>query len=355
VANLPSYLANKQASTRIQDALGVFGSSQPPSISIRGGKFSFVDESGNEEPVETYAAKKDKWGVQGIYLDCVLIDMNLHQSKVFYEKVFDDKEDTWGPPDCWSDNGVGPSRQSSKPQAGICQTCPHNSFGTALQGKGKRCKDYQKFAVLVPGDDTVYQLRVPPNSRKNMRAYMDWFKGKGALDYTDVITTIYFDPDEQFTIRFVAKAFLDDEAFTALEDKMWERRDRMLSEKKTDSVVGRGDIAMGALSAPRVETRQIGGTGATATIMDGAVSNVTITAPRPLNVSAAPATAPAEPPRRGRRRVEPTQATPPAEPPRAPFLPANNGAANPAPHGMAAGAEPDAAMTAAIDSIFGSK
>lgn len=344
MAPLPAYLANKQASTRVQDALAVFGSPQPPSISMRGGKLSFVDESGNQELVETFAAKKDRFGVQGVYLDCVLIDMNPHISKVWFDKPFDPNGD-WTPPDCWSDNGIGASRQASRPQSALCSTCPNNVWGSAvsnISGKGtKACHDVQKFALLIPGDDTVYQLRVPPNSRKNMREYLGWFRDKGAVDYTDVLTCIYFDPDQQFTLKFVAKCFLDDELVRPVEDKIWERRDRVLAVKETDTVVGRNDVAVRASAhpvdppPPQLAQRQ---------------------AERPFE----PQTAPVEPTRQRRRRTiapeTPAQSSQQAEAVRAPFLPQpgvqQNGPAPPN-HGMAHGAAPDADMTAAIDSLFG--
>lgn len=239
MTNLPAYLQGRQPSTSSMAAtlVGNLGSGSPPYISIRNNKFTAVDSTGAEKPVGGYSQQPDAVGAVGLYVDVVLIDNNEHTSKVWFEKPFSDNQDGWLPPDCWSDNGIGPSRQASKPQALLCGSCEKNIWGSkvsAVSGKGvKACNDVQKMAGIIPGDDIIYQLRVPPNSRTALRDYVLKFTGQ-PFDVRDVVTRIWFDQQTIGTLKFVGLGWLDDPTVA--------QRDKALAEKKTDALVGRGDL-----------------------------------------------------------------------------------------------------------------
>lgn len=245
VNQLPAYLQGRQPSTSSMAAtlVGNLGSGSPPSISIRNNKFTAVDSTGAEKPVGGYNQQADQYGVIGVYVDVVLADNNEHTSKVWFEKPFDPNGD-WMPPDCWSDNGVGASRNATKPQSALCMQCPKNDWGSAVSkvsGKGiKACHDVQKMAGIIPGDDIIYQLRIPPNSRGNLRDYVLKFTGQ-PFDLRDVVTRIWFDQQTIGTLKFVGLGWLDDPTVA--------QRDKALAEKKTDALVGRGDMPVQQLLA----------------------------------------------------------------------------------------------------------
>lgn len=248
--NLPAYLQNRQPSTSSMAAtlVGNLGSGSPPYISIRNNKFTAVDSTGAEKPVGGYNQQPDQYGVVGVYVDVVLADNNEHTSKVWFEKPFDPNGD-WMPPDCWSDNGIGASRNATKPQSTLCMQCPKNDWGSAVSkvsGKGiKACHDVQKMAGIIPGDDIIYQLRIPPNSRGNLRDYVLKFTGQ-PFDLRDVVTRIWFDQQTIGTLKFVGLGWLDEQTVA--------QRDKALAEKKTDALVGRGDLPVQQLLAAPAQT-----------------------------------------------------------------------------------------------------
>src|SRR5262249_53205684 len=151
-------------------------------------------------------------------------------------RPFDPNATGWSPPDCWSDNGVAPSRNAGMPQSPTCGTCPKAVWGSAtskVSGKGvPACAKYQKFALMVPGEQMPFLLRVPPNSLKNLRDYMHKFKGqKFGLD--DVVTRISFEAGGIGTLTFAAVTIIDQGAA--------DMRDKMLGAKQTDAIINRGD------------------------------------------------------------------------------------------------------------------
>lgn len=235
---LPDYLRD-QSTRRVNDQLGgSLGSGMPPHLSIAGGRFTLVDGSGVSKVIET----ADK-GLP--YADAIIIDSNEFISKVYYppESPYDPASPK--PPTCFSDNGVAPSRQSSKPQSRECATCQWAAWGSATSkvdpSRGvKACQDYQKLGILVLGFDGAYQLRVPPNSLKALREYRARFAGS-EVDMSDVITRISFEPKVLGTLRFAAVDFIKKDMLAA--------RAEWSAAGKTDILVGRGDVPI-ALAIP---------------------------------------------------------------------------------------------------------
>lgn len=117
-----------------------------------------------------------------------LIILGMVWVKTYYEKEWvQGSKDT---PLCYafgiSEKGLVPHEAVPQKQHDNCTTCPHNKFGTALKGKGKRCGDRPTLLVLLAadlekkGDVEVqraiqkaqhYQLQVPPGSIKILGAY----------------------------------------------------------------------------------------------------------------------------------------------------------------------------------------
>lgn len=235
---LPARFANRQQHRSIATAVVKgLGSASPPYVSLKGGVFTLVDSNGAQEPVDS------KW------LDCVIFDVNADVpiQRVFWgkDRPFDPNADFYVPPVCFSDNGVGASQNASEPQSTHCQSCPWNVWGSAtskVTGKGvKACQAIKKVAVVVPGWEFPFLLRVPVMSHENLRVYGDKFKGQ-EFDVSDVVTRIAFVHGQVGQIDFAATGFTDD-ATEALIQKL-------LDSRVTDSLIGRGDMAVQSLLPP---------------------------------------------------------------------------------------------------------
>jgi hypothetical protein len=228
MTDLPAYLQNRPFQS-VTDRLGdSLGSGTQPLLSIKGGRFTLIDPAGQQQPVTT----ADK-GIP--YIDVVVIDSLERYSKIYYDHAYDPVNP--GPPTCFSDNGIAPSRNASKPQSPTCPSCRWFAWGSAVSKVDssratKACVDYQKLALMVPGMDGIYLLRVPPNSLRNCREYNARFRGSGT-DIADVVTRISFEKDVLGTLNFQGVSYIDEATATT--------RNAILTAKKTDTLVGRDD------------------------------------------------------------------------------------------------------------------
>ena len=225
---LPAHLQNRQRRDLVGAALGGLNTGSPPHISIAGNRFTLVDDAGNEKPIQT------------LYLDVCVIDANPSVSKIYFDPriPFEPGGDNSNPPLCWSDNGVGASAQASSPQNTSCQLCPHNAWGSATSkttGKPtKACNDVKKLAVLVPGIEMVFLLRIPPASLKNLAKYTQTLAGHG-VDLPDALTRLEF--ESQGILKFAPQGYVDAPT-AALTDKV-------IAAKATDVLIGRNDRPWG--------------------------------------------------------------------------------------------------------------
>lgn len=225
---LPVHLQNRARRNLSTQAIGGITAGSPAHISIAGNRFTLIDDAGNEKPIQT------------LFLDLCVIDANASVSKIFFDPrtPFEPGGDNSNPPICWSDNGIGASAQASQPQNASCQLCPQNAWGSAVSkatGKPvKACNDVKKLAVLVPGIDMVFLLRIPPASLKGWGKYCNTLAGHG-VDLPDAMTRLEF--ESQGVLKFTPVGYVD-EATAALTDKM-------VAAKATDNLVGRNDRPWG--------------------------------------------------------------------------------------------------------------
>lgn len=233
---LPAHLQGLQAPDIAGTLSANLGSAMPPHVSIANNRFMLIDAGNNEIPVPTFDPQL------GPYLDAAIVDVNPVMSRIYFSGQFDSNADGVRP-DCFSDNGVGPSVASSSPQAPTCAACPRSEW-TKVNANGKKvpwCSHKQKVALLIPGFQTLFLLAVPPNSHGPMREYVEKCKGNGA-NIADLITRISF--VSQGTLQFQPISYID--APTA------QLRQAAYAEKKTDALVGRTDVARpaSAIAAP---------------------------------------------------------------------------------------------------------
>jgi len=353
-AQLPAYLQNT-GTPNFTDRLGAnLGTRAQPYLSIKDDRLTLVDTTGDTRPVLT---RDPKTGDP--YIDCVVIDTCDYESKIYYGRSYDPKAETFSPPVCWSDNGVAPSVNCSEPQAISCTPDPSGQNGCkwAVWGSGRAapgsktvppaCAKIQKIALLIPGEDIQFLLRVPPNSLVELANYNGKFKGH-AFSMPDVFTRISL---RDKTLFFTGLGFINEETAKL--------RNQVLLAKKTDALVGRGDKARQVGDMPR----QVGKSPALGAPYGGdpyaqlapapveqpdpvfAAIAGTDMAPAPTRIAAPePAASSLSAPtrRRGRPPKEAAPQTNGSEAPQAPF-----------PHGMAQAPEPSADLEASLKSVFG--
>lgn len=240
---LPAHLQNRRGGLTNAVSQGL-SSGAPPYISIAKNRFTLIDAAGNERPLQT------------LHADVVIVQANPTVSKVYYDKPFDPSASEFSPPACFSDNGIGPSRQSQKPQSPTCAACPNNVWGSdvsRVSGKAtKACNDVKKIAVvLADSPDMPFLLRVPPASLKHLSAYVKTIAAQNAgnrqVEVSDVVTRVTFDPQVQGVLNFAPVGWIDERTAAAM-DKIWDA-------KAADDLVGlndtpyQGPIGLGAPAA----------------------------------------------------------------------------------------------------------
>ena len=149
--------------------------------------------------------------VPGNKLECIVI-ASTH-ANLYYTGKYD--PDNLASPVCYAygddEGSMVPHPASSQPQHTDCKTCPHNQFGSAENGKGKRCKN-QRVLGLLPADTKpedvptaeMAVLKLPVTSQKNWAQYVQKIATLYARPPLGVITTITTQPDakSQFKVVF---------------------------------------------------------------------------------------------------------------------------------------------------------
>jgi hypothetical protein len=89
--------------------------------------------------------------VPGNALDVVVVDSVL-ENQLYLGKY---NPDVVQVPDCFAfgrnEKDMVPHKDSANPQADSCAECPHNEWGSADTGKGKKCGNVRRLA-LIPAD-----------------------------------------------------------------------------------------------------------------------------------------------------------------------------------------------------------
>lgn len=340
----PTYLQNTpDLSDRAVQGMGTV---LPPHITPKSGQFVLVDGAGNKK-------------LHGATLDFVVADIADHVAKLYYPPDRPWTPDSADPPECFSQNGIGPSRDAVTPQARTCAECPNNVRGSKISPTGasvKACRDEVLLAVIVPQyPNMLFQMKVTPGSFKNWRKHIEEAKNVSPGDHVGtILTRATFDPEAPNEILFKAVAYPDEATWTA--------RTKAISTKSTDILVGRLDRPR-ELPAPAAQ--QVGMMAAPTT--GGQLQGSTPPAVQDgFGQQAAPPATQAQPePQKRHRRtkaeiaadeVAKTPQAPNPQPQMAPFRPdtppAGNGAAfgiNPNPPG------PSADIQASLDAAFGAK
>lgn len=235
---MPAHLAKRQVPVE-QETFVIPGGAQPQRISIKDNRFTLVSRDGEEIPIQT------------LFLDVVIVGGNPHMSRLYYATKFDPSRSEYVPPDCWSDNGVGPSTNAGSPQNLRCDaTCKWAMWNSAptMDGKGGKpaCQSAKKLAVIV--DEKLYQLKVTPGAFGNWKAYTSFLRSAGGqpLQPTDVVTRIEF--ESQGVLKFRPMAYID-EKVALLQEQFWAGG---AQHSEYAEVLGLDDRPIASLDQPQV-------------------------------------------------------------------------------------------------------
>ena len=349
---LPAHLQGLASRGLAEKAASFLGSTQPPHVSIQGNTFTLIDSSNNEIPL-------------GPTMQACIVDVSDVKCKKYFAKEWEPNSND--PPDCWSANGVAPSREAPAPQARTCAECKWNMRGSKvskISGAAiKACRDEVWLALLLPQySNMLFQLVITPGSFETWGNYLQKFKQMPGLDLVHILTQFSFVPKVNGVIDFAAANYID----AALADAAG----KALGAKATDIYVGRNDVPIqGALPAPAaqhalptIEPQQVQQSAPfTPAPVPNAGFPLTVTAPQPTQIaSPAPVASPSEQqPTRRRRRTAAEMAADQAvgqSPPtqiEAPFM---QNAGQPAPNfGIQQGVAPNQDLANTLDSLFGKK
>lgn len=250
--NQPVQLAGRRRAGTLAAMQSGLTQPMPPRVSIKAQRFTLIDSAGIQIPVQLFDQQF------GMYLDVVIVGVNPHKSKQYFEYDYDPTRDE--PPTCFSDNGIGPSAQSSTPQSPTCAACPQNVWGSAIskmtQKATKACSDRKNLAVVVVNDPTqlLYRFQVPPASLKNLSVLakalqqhqVSDVEGVRPADPADVVTRIHFNPEKQGELLFTPMGF--HQQLAPYIDGLIEKAD---ASGAIDTITGANDVVFGgALPAP---------------------------------------------------------------------------------------------------------
>lgn len=131
----------KQHAARVREEVGKTPAGGTQALSFKGGRIRLgEDDLGHELPVVILATQFER---------------------TFYPNAYKDGADVV--PSCFSRDGgplAKPDDRAAYPQAKLCAGCPHDEFGSALQGEGKACREGLKIAVVHPSN--CGKGKVPP-------------------------------------------------------------------------------------------------------------------------------------------------------------------------------------------------
>lgn len=209
MSQLPAHLQRLAGlASPATDIIGGIEAGGHPRISYRGMRFRLKEPNGEEVLV------------QNPFLDVIIVDANATTSRVFYGKGYNPNDEAT-PPDCFSDNGVGPSAQARAPQCGTCAICPHAAYGSKVSENGQvgfACANSKKLAVVLANNPTgtLYEIRVPGASLKDFKSAMKQWVDAG-IPIQGVVFRITFDPTVEYPkLVFTATGYIDENQSNAV-------------------------------------------------------------------------------------------------------------------------------------------
>lgn len=100
-----------------------------------------------------------------------------------------------------------PSDESPDKINDDCETCEFNEWGSADVGKGKKCKNGKRLALIhsdsiLDEEVEVAMLSIAPTSMGNFNKYVKGLEKTLKRPTYGVVTEVFFDPDDDKVIKF---------------------------------------------------------------------------------------------------------------------------------------------------------
>ena len=190
-----------------------------PKISIKGSQFRVVN--GEEETVLDSS------------INVVIVGANPKLSKSWYAEDWSEDNQS-STPDCYSLDGIHPSKNSHAIQNDMCVSCPQNAWGsrtTPTGNKIKACVDQKRLAVVLTEGPfhQAYLLQVTPASLKNLNAYQKELSMRGIVPEI-VKTRIEFDTLSSFPkLRFSFRGFNNDKNQKLIDEHLGTKKTRIVT------------------------------------------------------------------------------------------------------------------------------
>ncbi len=176
----------------------------------------------------------DKKAIPGAKTNVILLA--FMGERTYFEQDFDPDEAQ--SPNCYAyydmgeeeldTDGLKPHAEAAEPQAKLCEDCQWNEWGSAKKGRGKRCRESIRVA-LMPADKNmakaeVWHARIPITSVPAFNEHVSGILGFGKSLHS-VVSELSVIPDERTSFKILwdvkgdapraLKAMLDNKALTA--------------------------------------------------------------------------------------------------------------------------------------------
>jgi hypothetical protein len=162
----------------------------------------------------------------------------------YYDGPYD--PDNISSPACFSQGvettGLKPHENVPSPVHDECDSCPYNEFGSADNGRGKKCKEYRKLIMIpadtqaedVPKAEMAY-MKVSPTSIKNWKKYVQQLVGSAGIPPWAATTEVkvVHDPKTIHQVLFNGIAPLEDQDLLAAIHGRIEEAENMLLQPYT--------------------------------------------------------------------------------------------------------------------------
>lgn len=203
-----------------------------PALTFKGSKWKV--KIGDEEKVLTRMVDGEREPIA--IMKVVVVAVNDKRSRSYYEGKFVDGENK--SPDCWSLDGVAPSKACSTPQSSTCAACPYAVKGSKITENKKEttaCAPYKRLAIVLAGKIgkiPPLMLKIPQTSmwdKNNPEAeaenyfawdqYMKFLHARGVPHTAALVTRIKFDENTAYPkLLFSADRWLEESELAAVKE-----------------------------------------------------------------------------------------------------------------------------------------
>lgn len=198
-------------------------------ISLKGGVMTYMDEPISDNKIE-----------------CVVLAASF--ARTCFMRPYDPDDND--PPECFANAmdqaDLIPHENVKEPFAAVCneKACEYAVFGSALQGKGPRCKTRRKLIIMPvsgldnPAEAELAMIACPPTSGKNWSNYASKIAGGIGLPPWGVRTMISCrpDPKRMFVVEFeLIGPITDDAAMSGIHARINEAETALLAPYTYDT------------------------------------------------------------------------------------------------------------------------